>query len=60
MEDLVLQIKSISVDKFRGIIIAFAIVLIVLLTPSLPAWLTVFALYPLVTSVIDIALYFRG
>ncbi len=60
MEDLVLHLRSISLEKFKGIFIAFAIILIVLLIPVLPSWLALFAVYPLVTSVIDIVLYLRG
>jgi len=60
MEDLVLHLRSISLDKFKGIFIAFAMVLVVLLIPVLPSWLAFFALYPLVTSMIDIVLYLRS
>ncbi len=60
MENLVFQLKSFNRGKFGGIFIAFAIIFIVLLVPALPSWLIIFALYPLVTSVIDMVLYFKS
>ncbi len=60
MEDLVFQLKSISNKKLTGLFIALVIVLIVLLIPALPSWLVFLAAYPLITSLIDIVLYFRS
>jgi len=60
MQDLVVQLKSINISKFKGIFIAFAIIFIVLLIPVLPNWLVFLAAYPLITSLFDIVLYLKN
>ena len=59
MQDLGIQLKSMNIGKFTGIFIAVAIISIVLLVPTLPNWLVFLAVYPLVTSLIDIVIHLK-
>jgi len=52
--------KSISLNKFSGLLIASLIVLTVYVIPAIPAWAAIIALYPLLTSIVDLYLDLVG
>ena len=52
--------KSLSFKKFSGLIVASLIILTVILTPAIPTWVAIVALYPMLTSIVDISLEIVG
>ena len=51
---------SLSFKKFSGLIVASLIILTVFLTPAIPTWAAIVALYPMLTSIVDIYLEIVG
>ena len=56
MENGAIKTKSLSFSKYSGLIIASVIIVVAFLVPSIPKWVSFVAIYPLITSIVDIVL----